>query len=108
MQLSVAFVLLSDELIDLEKRIILLTRELEKLPDEYISYKKIKGKIYPYLQKRSDKKIVSKIIKKDEDIKLIEAQQARRKEIKQLLKKYKSESLEISKILKKAPKHKEA
>lgn len=105
MQLAVAMVLLGDEASFLDRRIIDLTRKVEQLPVGYISMKSIKGKMYPYLQSRSGEgKVVSRAIRKNENLQEIEALIEERKKLEAEIERCKRERDDIINVLEHAAK----
>lgn len=73
-------------------------KELKALPEGYISIKRIKGKTQYYLQKRLGDKVKSQYISEPNRLPLQEAI-ARRKELKETLKKIERELKKIQKVI---------
>ena len=74
--------------------------ELEKLPNGYLSKKTINGKVYYYLQRREEDKIVSNYVgKEDCDIEQISQQLEKRKHIKIVLKALNKEKKKAERML---------
>ena len=82
-----------------KKIIKLIEDELNSLPKGYISKKKINGKVYYYLQKRQDGKIISKYINKD-NIENYQRLLNRRKELEEALKERKEDKKKLERVLK--------
>ena len=76
-----------------------LLKQLDELPDGYISKKTIKGKVYTYLQYFSNGKIVSKYVSSG-SLKTLEAKLAKRKEIEAKIKELKGNYVEMSPLTK--------
>lgn len=90
---------LSEEYDRLERGILLLREEISILPEGYISQKKIGNNTYYYLQRRKQKQVLSKHIKK-EDLETIRGMIQRRKELTQRVKELKTEQQKIKRVLK--------
>ena len=82
-----------------KKIIKLIEDELNSLPKGYISKKKINGKVYYYLQKRQDGKIISKYISRD-NIENYQRLLNRRKELEEALKERKEDKKKLERVLK--------
>ena len=82
-----------------KKIIKLIEDELNSLPKGYISKKKINGKVYYYLQKRQDGKIISKYISRD-NIDNYQRLLNRRKELEEALKERKEDKKKLERVLK--------
>lgn len=65
-ELSYLEEMLIDEYLRCKRNLKIQEEELQNLKKGYISYKKIRGKTYSYLQWREAGKVHSKYIKKDE------------------------------------------
>ncbi len=72
--------------------------EISELPKGYISEKKIKGKIYYYLQCRENKKLKTSYVKK-EDVDAFRTLIAHRKDLEIELKNMKGERKKLEKVL---------
>lgn len=98
--MSIVRAILEEELENLMRQLERNIKEFEKLPSGSIRMKKINGREYPYLQYKEHGKVISKAIKKSEDIKVIEFKIKKRKQLKGKVREMKMEIVEIGVSLK--------
>ena len=71
---------------------------IQSLPKGYLSYKKIKGKIYVYLQERQGDKIISQFIPK-EQVEILQKQIDERRRYQKGLREIREEQKKIKKVV---------
>lgn len=96
--MSILMEVLKEELDRLDRQQAAYERDLQELPNGYISKKKIAGKEYCYLQYRDGGKVVSKYITA-EDLPKIEAQVKRRKQLEASLRRVREDQKKLRKVL---------
>lgn len=96
--MSIAKVILEEELENLERQLKRNVKEYEDLPSGSIRMKKINGREYPYRQYKERGKVISIAIKKNEDIEVIKFRIQKRKKVKEKVREIKMEivAIEIS------------
>jgi len=98
--MSIARVILEEELENLSRQLKRNVKEYENLPSGSIRMKKINGREYPYRQYKEHGKVISIAIKKNEDIKVIEFKIKKRKKLKEKIREIKMEIIVIEISLK--------
>jgi|LGVF01.2.fsa_nt_gb hypothetical protein len=98
--MSIVRAILEEERVNLIRQLERNIKEFEKLPSGSIRMKKISGREYPYLQYKENGKVVSKAIKKSDDIKVVEFKIKKRRQLKDKVREMKREIVEIEASLK--------
>lgn len=97
--MSILMGVLKEELDRLDRQQGAYERDLKELPKGYISKKNIRGKVCYYLQHRDGSKVVSKYISAN-DLPVLEAQVARRKQLEASLRRVREDRKQLRKVLK--------
>lgn len=98
--MSIARTILEEEHENLLRQLNHNIQEFEKMQKGSIRMKKINGRKYPYLQYKENGKVISKAIKKSEDIEVVKFKVKKRKQLKNKVREMKKEIVKIEKSLK--------